>query len=123
MARLSLRAEPGAAPPSLRLVLTAHDSAVRLDGGAWERLAPASRSDDTSFRSDADAADTVRVWFGAASLEAGEARTSMEVPLPPAEGVDAGWVIKVSATDRTGHRVTAWEEIAGSAADIKKGRP
>ena len=45
----------------------------------------------------------VRAWFGNPHLRAGETRTSGPIHLP---GV--GVIVKVTATDAAGHRLTAW---------------
>jgi hypothetical protein len=107
--RISLRRAAGEPGGPLHLTLTAHDTEVTLDGAAWERLVPtANRPEDTSYRTGKDTAGTVRTWFGEPHLTAGETRTSGEIPVPAGAGPPAPWVVKVTGTDASGHRLAAW---------------
>jgi hypothetical protein len=109
-ARLSLRQVPGQRPGTVRLLLTACDAGVTLNGAAWERLCPgANRPEDTSYRPD-EAAGTVRSWFGDAVLKQGETRASIPITLP--DGTDP-LMLKVGATDAAGHRLAAWLSLDG----------
>jgi hypothetical protein len=56
-------------------------------------------------------------------LQAGETRTSIDMPLPAPDGSDGDWIIKLAATDQAGHRVAAWVEVAGGATALKKASP
>jgi hypothetical protein len=104
-ARLSLRQVPGQRPGTTRLLLTAVDAPVRLDGAAWERLGPsANRPEDTSYRPEG-AAETVRSWFGDPLLKEGETRASAPIAVPNGAGP---LIFKIGATDAAGHRLAAW---------------
>jgi hypothetical protein len=102
-ARLTLRCDQVTAD-SCRLLLTAHDSAVVMDGAAWERMVPElNRREDTSFRPD----QSPGAWLGRKRIEAGETRTSFLIELPSDRG-EGPWVFKVSGHDAAGHAVAAW---------------
>jgi hypothetical protein len=98
MARLTLRREDGEWPGTVRLVLTAHDTAVTVDEAAWEPLLPrAGPPDNGGF--------PLEGWCAGACLRPGDTRTSPSFPLPAAAG---GSVFKVTATDAAGHHLAAW---------------
>jgi hypothetical protein len=102
--RLSVRWEAG------RLHLTALGGGLTVDDIAWERLTPAGRPEDTSFRSEAQAGKAVRELVGDAHLQAGQTRTCADLRLPR----DAALcVIKVAATDDAGRRLAGWALAAG----------
>ncbi len=105
--RLSLRCEAGERPGTVRLALTAPDAAVRLEAAAWERLSPAGKAEDTSYR---PGHDGVREWFGDERLKAGECRRSRIVELPRGEGP---WVVKVIGRDAAGRAAAAWDTLHG----------
>src|SRR5262249_44887114 len=102
--------EPVPESAAVRLVLTAHGDDVTLDEAAWERLVPAGNAQDTSYRPETPAGQSVRQWFGAARLKAGETRTSAPIALPAPGPAGAALVFKVAATDTAGHRLAAWVE-------------
>jgi hypothetical protein len=106
--RLSLRVAPEERPGTVRIIVTAHDSGVTLEEAAWERLVThPEAAEDTSYRAEEGRGSSVRCWFGPASLEAGESRTSPPLSLPAGEPV----VFKVLATDRGGHHLAAWAVV------------
>lgn len=110
MVRLSLQTQRMKDAGSLRLLVTANDAGLTIDGAAWERLVPtASRPEDTSYRP-GPRSSSGREWFPRRYLRWGESVTSMPVHLPNGRGP---WVIKVAATDDTGHRVAAWSLVEG----------
>lgn len=103
--RLTLE-RAAAAPGTIRLSLTTHDSAVTLEAAAWERLAPASnRPEDTSYRPGPEAARSAQAWFGTDKLGPGETRTSVPLTLPRERGP---WVCKVVGRDAAKHTIAAW---------------
>jgi hypothetical protein len=105
LARLELRG--AAAEGGIRLTLTAHHAAVRLEEVLWERAVTHEEpAGDSSYTPDAPG-DGVRRWFGAAGLKAGETRTSAVIRLPA--GVRAEEVVfRVTGVDDAGHGVSAW---------------
>jgi hypothetical protein len=104
-ARLSLRCAAAADGSSVRLGVTAHGGAVKLEGAAWERLVPCGEPErDTSYRPGQDAS----AWFGAADLQAGETRWSEAIPVPGAEAGRGPLVFRVAGTDARGNRVATW---------------
>jgi len=123
-ARLSLRhVVLEDAKPSIRLLLTCHDSRVTLDGAAWERLVPAAnRPEDTSYRPEAGADQASRAWFGDPHLDAGETRASAAIALPSAPKPGDAVVFKVAATDAAGHRLAAWDVLTLPPTDPTPGR-
>jgi hypothetical protein len=113
--RLSLRAvATGDDGRGVRLVLTAHDADLTLEGAAWERLVPtANRPEDTSYSPQTAADVDARAWFGDVRLKAGETRASAVIPLPAWWGPNEAAAIKVAATDPAGHRLAAWALLRG----------
>jgi hypothetical protein len=104
-ARLSLRCEAAPDRASVRLSVTAHGGAVKLEGAAWERLVPRGEpARDTSYRPGQGAS----AWFGAAALQAGETRRSEAIPLPGEDAARGPLVFRVVGTDGRGNRVAAW---------------
>src|SRR5262249_11474637 len=111
-ARLDLRCE-AAGEGTVRLVVTAHDNAVSLDRAAWEWLAPTgNRPEETSYRPEATPQRAVREWFGDPCVRVGERRASRPIALP---GSGVPVLLKVSATDTAGHRVTAFVEAPAAS--------
>ena len=109
-ARLTLRRDVGSRPGTCRLTLSAHDGDVTLEDAAWERRTPVlNRPEDTSWRPDQPASDTVRTWFGTRRLRAGETRSSGDIPLP-ADADRAPVLFKVLGRDEAGRAVAAWED-------------
>jgi hypothetical protein len=99
--RLQVRAEAGGKPRTVRLAVTAHDTALTLDDVVWEKMVAHRASCE---RGGPDG-DTVRAWFGDPHLRAGQTRTSVPIPLPAkADEI----VFKVTAKDQSGRRVTGW---------------
>jgi hypothetical protein len=99
----------------VRLVVTAHGDDVTLDEAAWERLVPAGTGEDTSYRSEAPAGQSIRQWFGETRLQAGEERASVPIALPASGPAGAALVFKVAATDTAGHHLAAWVEAVAPA--------
>jgi hypothetical protein len=113
-ARVSLRTQSGPGA-ECRLSVTAHDVDVTLDAAAWEAATPSkNRPEDTSFRASVSLDQAVRQWFGDPHLRAGESRTSIAIALPRCDTPNVEWVFKVLATDRSGHRVSAWTTVPGT---------
>jgi hypothetical protein len=96
--RLSLYAE-AVRPGAWRLHVTA-DAAMTLEHVAWEKSAPAGRSEDSSFLPDEAPGSDVRGWFGDAGLSAGETRVTKVIELP---ATAKGWLFKVLSRDAAGH--------------------
>jgi hypothetical protein len=104
--RLTLHIEKDAEGKSVRLILTAHGSAVELQDAAWERISPVGNvALDTSYRADSVPLQTVRAWFGRPILSAGETRISTAIPLPPSSGP---LVWKVLGKTADGRAVAGW---------------
>jgi hypothetical protein len=114
MPRLSLCCED--VDRELRLVLTAHDGDVTLEGAAWECLRPTvRRAEDTSYRDPESAAALARAWFGEPMVQSGEIRVSPAISRPgPAK---AGWIFKVVGATRAGQRVAAHAILAETPDD------
>jgi hypothetical protein len=118
-ARLNLRLEPqenlqvGLGAQTVRLKVTAFDQDVTLENAAWERLVPTTnRAEDTSYRPlEPDSASSQKIaksWFGDLRLKAGETRTSEPITIPSGSAPGESWVFKVSASDPSGHHLSAW---------------
>jgi hypothetical protein len=83
---------------------------VTLEDAAWERRAPfVNRPEDTSWRPDQPAGESVRTWFDSRQLKAGETRTSGDISLPE-DGDREPVLFKVLGRDETGRAVTARED-------------
>jgi hypothetical protein len=92
-----------------RLLLTANDCDMRIDGLAWERVPPMINSSaDTSFRADTPMDQTVRTWLGDPRLRSGETRRSATLSLPKPKNAQEKIVIKITGTDAAGHHLSAW---------------
>jgi hypothetical protein len=114
-ARLSLHIQSGPGT-ECRLSVTAHDVDVTLEAAAWEAATPTkNRPEDTSFRASGSLDQAPRQWFGDPHLRAGESRISNAIALPRCDTPNAQWVFKVLATDRSGHRVSAWTTVPAVA--------
>jgi hypothetical protein len=114
-ARLSLHTQSGPGA-ECRLSVTAHDVDVTLEAADWEAATPTkNRPEDTSFRTSGSLDQLVRPWFGDPHLRAGESRTSSSIALPRCDTPNAEWVFKILATDRSGHRVSAWTTVPAVA--------
>jgi hypothetical protein len=50
----------------------------------------------------------VKSWFGNLHLKAGESKTSEPITILSTGEVDDHWVFKISATDASGHHISAW---------------
>jgi hypothetical protein len=103
--RLSLRAER-VRPGAVRLTVAAHDAPVTLEEAAREKVVPAGKPGDTSYRPEAPPGASVRAWFGGPKLATGEQRTSGVIELPAGEG-GAAWLFKVLGRDAAGRAVAA----------------
>jgi hypothetical protein len=94
----------------IRLTLTAHHAAVRLDEALWERLVTQENADgDTSYTCKLPGAG-VRQWFGDARLKAGETRHSAVIRLPAGVRLE-DVVFKVTGVDDAGYRVSGWHSL------------
>ncbi len=108
-ARLTVRCEPCPAGGGVRLNVTAHGAAVKLDAATWERLVPTGKpARDTSYRP----GQTSAAWFGAGELKARETRRSEVLRLPVAEDAAGELVFKVTGMDTAGNQVTGWAVYA-----------
>lgn len=93
----------------VRLLLQAHDTDVRLEAAAWERLIPAgNKPEDTSFRAE---------QFGSAVLHVGEVRR-IEVPHPGTSEAHDSWIWKANAMDTAGHPIAAWHLFDSGCARV-----
>jgi hypothetical protein len=106
--RLSLRVE-AVRPGAVRLAVTAHDAGLILQEAAWEKAAPTGRPEDTSYRPENPAGDTIQAWFGEPHLAAGETRRSRVIALPVGEA--GAWLFKITGQDAAGRSVAAWAEV------------
>jgi hypothetical protein len=119
-ARLSLRCLPEQTPGSLRLEVTAHDSAVTLQNASWERQVPTSRAGGTSYSPDDPPGRNVRMWFGSPQLRAGETRRSAVISLPADRGEQHERVVfKICGTDSGGRCVTGWAETRNEERGVR----
>jgi hypothetical protein len=64
-----------------------------------------SRPEDTSYRAERPALESVRDWFGEPQLRAGETRTGTVITLPEGNGP---WCFKIAGTDAAARPVAAW---------------
>lgn len=105
--RLSLDCERTDTSNRVRLALTAHGGAVRLEAACWERLAPRERrAEDTSYRA-GEADRTASDWFGRTAIEPGGAYRSGVIALPD-DFTREEILFKVTGRDGRGRVVTAW---------------
>jgi hypothetical protein len=93
----------------LRVTVGTSQTGVRLLEAAWEHLVTCdTAAGDTSFCSGQKAADSVRAWFGAVELNAGQTMTGSAVTIPD-DSRDL--VVKVLASDEQGRRITGWSVL------------
>ncbi len=106
--RLSLCWQPADGPRTGRLMLTAHDADLRLDGGDVEPSVPKENLREDEKRSATAPQRTIQEWFDTATVKRGETRQSRLITLPETDGE---FVFKVAATDAAGHRIAGWAMV------------
>lgn len=105
--RLNLTCEPTGVANRVRLTLTAHGGAVRLESACWERLTPRERrAEDTSYR--VEGADrTAAALFGRTEIVPGVTQRSGILELPSSLATEEV-IFKVTGRDERGRLVSTF---------------